>query len=93
MDIYIPKTRKFYVRLQPKSKCISYASDGVLLGAVVHDGGAESTTWAKLSSPKVLILQKYGAVRLMAGVNMSFLVEGCICYCLERCWCQSGWPT
>ena len=79
MDIYIPKTRKFYVRLQPKSKCISYASDGVLLGAVVHDGGAESTRWAKLSSPKVLILQKYGAVRLMTGVNMAFLVEKCRC--------------
>ena len=46
--------RKFYVRLQPKFKCISYASDGVLLGAVVHGGGTESTTWAKLSSQKVL---------------------------------------
>ena len=79
MDIYIPKTRKFYVRLQPKSKCISYASDGVLLGAVVHDGGAESTTWAKLSSPKVLILQKYGAVRLMTGVNVAFLVQEYLC--------------
>ena len=80
MDIYIPKTRKFYVRLQPKSKCISYASDGALLGAVVHGGGAESTKWAaKLSSPKVLMLQKHGAVRLMTGVNVAFLVQEYLC--------------